>query len=208
MLRGSVLLVVDNRDSFTFNLVDACAGLGAAVQVVRGAALDLGEVLRRAPSGVIVGPGPGTPADAPPSEELVRELPRRGIPVLGVCLGHQAIGTAFGGRVARAPSPVHGETRPVHHDGRGLFRGLPAPLALARYNSLVVDEESLAPALRAGTLEVSAREPDGTIAGLRHTSLPLEGVQGHPESVLCIDAGGRALLANFLALVRTYGARR
>ena len=132
----------------------------------------------------------------------MRALPPRGVPVLGVCLGHQAIGTVFGGRVTQARELVHGETRPVTHDGRGVFAGLPSPLALARYNSLIVDEASLAPALARGALVVSAREPSGTIAGLRHTEWPLEGVQGHPESVLCIDAGGRDLLANFLARTR------
>ena len=200
MLSPAVLLIVDNRDSFTFNLAEVCAGLGADVRVERAAALDLAAVLRLAPTGVVIGPGPGTPAEAGPSEALVRALPLRGIPVLGVCLGHQAIGTAFGGRVRQAPTLVHGEVRPVHHDGRGVFRGLTDPLPLARYNSLAVDEASLAEPLADGTLTVSAREADGTIAGLRHASLPLEGVQGHPESILCVDHGGRALLADFLAM--------
>ena len=197
-LRPAVLLIVDNRDSFTFNLAEVFAALGAEVRVERAAALDVAMVLALGPTRVVIGPGPGTPADAGPSEELLRELPAHGIPVLGVCLGHQALGTAFGGRVCQARELVHGEARPVFHDGRGVFRGLPSPLDLARYNSLVVDEASLAPALQAGELEVTAREADGTLAGLRHTSLPLEGVQGHPESILCVETGGRELLRNFL----------
>jgi anthranilate synthase component 2 len=194
----TVLLIVDNRDSFTFNLAEVLAALGAEVRVERAAALDVATVRALGPTRVVIGPGPGTPADARPSEDLIRALPGHGIPVLGVCLGHQALGTAFGGHVVQACELVHGETRLVHHDGRGVFHGLPSPIALARYNSLVVDEGSLAPAFRSGELEVSAREEDGTIAGLRHTTLPLEGVQGHPESILCVDGGGRELLRNFL----------
>jgi len=197
-----LILVVDNRDSFTWNLAEALAALGAEVRVEPAHRLGVAAALELAPSGVVIGPGPGTPGEAGASEALVRALPPRGVPVLGVCLGHQAIGTVFGGRVTQARELVHGETRPVTHDGRGVFAGLPSPLALARYNSLIVDEASLAPALARGALVVSAREPSGTIAGLRHTEWPLEGVQGHPESVLCIDAGGRDLLANFLARTR------
>jgi anthranilate synthase/aminodeoxychorismate synthase-like glutamine amidotransferase len=209
-LRHRVLLVVDNRDSFTFNLAEVFAALGAEVRVERATALDVATVLALGPTRVVIGPGPGTPADAQPSEELIRALPRHGIPVLGVCLGHQAIGTAFGGRVVQAPALVHGETRLVHHDGCGVYEGLPLPLALARYNSLIVDETSLAEALRSGELEISAREEDGTIAGLRHTTFPLEGVQGHPESILCVDGGGRELLRNFLehGLARESSGRR
>ncbi len=197
-----MILVLDNRDSFTWNLAEALAALGAEVRVEPAHRLGVAAALELAPSGVVIGPGPGTPGEAGASEALVRALPPRGVPVLGVCLGHQAIGTVFGGRVTQARELVHGETRPVTHDGRGVFAGLPSPLALARYNSLIVDEASLAPALARGALVVSAREPSGTIAGLRHTEWPLEGVQGHPESVLCIDAGGRDLLANFLARTR------
>ena len=197
-----MILVVDNRDSFTWNLAEALAALGAEVRVEPAHRLGVAAALELAPSGVVIGPGPGTPGEAGASEALVRALPPRGVPVLGVCLGHQAIGTVFGGRVTQARELVHGETRPVTHDGRGVFAGLPSPLALARYNSLIVDEASLAPALARGALVVSAREPSGTIAGLRHTEWPLEGVQGHPESVLCIDAGGRDLLASFLARTR------
>lgn len=193
-----MLLVVDNRDSFTFNLAEVCAALGADVRVERAQGLDVARVVDLAPTRVVIGPGPGTPTDARPSEDLIRALPALGIPVLGICLGHQAIGTAYGGRVIQARELVHGETRLVQHDGRGVFRGLPTPLALARYNSLVVDETSLAAALGSGELEVSAREEDGTVAGLRHTTLPLEGVQGHPESILCVERGGRELLRNFL----------
>jgi len=204
----NVLLVVDNRDSFTFNLAEVFAALGAEVRVERAAALDVAKVLALGPTRVVIGPGPGTPADAGSSEELIRALPARGIAVLGVCLGHQALGTAFGGRVVQARELVHGETRLVHHDGHGVYRGLPSPLALARYNSLVVDAASLAPALASGELEVSARDEDGTIAGLRHTTLPLEGVQGHPESILCVESGGRELLRNFLEHGLEHGLER
>lgn len=190
--RAALILVLDNRDSFTFNLVQALQELGAEVEVARAGDLSSGEVARRHPAGLLLGPGPGTPSGAGCCEDVVREL--EGVPLLGVCLGHQALATALGGRLARDEDLCHGQTRPVTHDGRGVFAGLPNPLALTRYNSLRVDEAAL-PA----ELEVSARGPRGEIAGLRHRTRPLESVQGHPESMLCVDAGGRALLANFVA---------
>lgn len=187
-----MLLVLDNRDSFTFNLVQFLLELGAEVEVRRSDALDVAAVRALDPRRIVVGPGPGEPRAGGCSEAVIRELSAR-VPVLGVCLGHQAIATAFGGRVARARELVHGWTSSVSHDGRGVFAGLPARLACARYHSLAVEEHSL-PAC----LEISARAEDGTIMGLRHRERPLEGVQFHPESVL--SACGRELLGNFLDL--------
>ena len=187
-----MILVLDNRDSFTFNVVELLEGLGAEVRVERSSRIGWRRVAALGPAGIVVGPGPGTPAGAGCSEDVIRHLSAR-VPTLGLCLGLQAIATALGGRVVRAAELVHGQLRPVHHDGRGLFRGLPSPLELTRYNSLAVEEASLAP-----ELVVSAREASGEIAGLRHRTWPLEGVQGHPESIMCVDRGGRELLATFV----------
>jgi anthranilate synthase component 2 len=186
-----MLLVLDNRDSFTFNLVQLLLELGARLEVRRSDAVGVAEVRALAPRHILVGPGPGGPQGAGCSEALIREL-SGSIPVLGVCLGHQAIATAFGGRVAGARELVHGWTSRVAHDGRGVFAGLPQHVACARYHSLAVVDDGL-PAC----LEVSARAEDGTIMGLRHRERPVEGVQFHPESVL--SRHGRELLANFLA---------
>jgi anthranilate synthase/aminodeoxychorismate synthase-like glutamine amidotransferase len=164
------VLLVDNYDSFAWNLVQALAALGA--------------------DAVVVSPGPCTPAEAGISVELVRAAARRGVPLLGVCLGHQAIGAAFGGRVVRARAPVHGKTSEVLHDGRGVLRGLPSPFTAMRYHSLVVEEP-----LPDG-IEATARTASGELMGLRHARLPIEGVQFHPESFM--TAAGPALLANFL----------
>ena len=180
------VLVVDNYDSFTYNLVQYLGELGADVDVVRN---DLPEVLERSPDRVIVSPGPCTPEEAGLSKEAIRRYGESGVPVLGVCLGHQAMAQAFGGRVVRG-EPVHGKTASVEHDGRTIFSGLESPLVAARYHSLVVDPEL------PEELEVSARSGD-VIMGLRHRELPVEGVQFHPESVLTAD--GKAMLANFLA---------
>ena len=185
----AVILVLDNRDSFTWNLVQFLAEEGFPVEVRRALELELDELRELAPRAVLVGPGPGSPAGAGVSEAVVREL-ARDVPVLGVCLGHQAIATAFGGSVRRARSLVHGWTSDVEHDGRGVFQGLPQPLRAARYHSLAVDESRL-PAC----LEVSARAADGEVMGLRHRELPLEGVQFHPESIL--SEAGHELLVNF-----------
>lgn len=187
-----LILVLDNRDSFTFNLVHALEGLGADVRVERAARVSVRDVTRLRPRGVLIGPGPGTPERAGCSEAVVREV--TDVPVLGVCLGHQALATALGGRLTRETELCHGQTRPVTHDGRGVFAGLASPLAITRYNSLAVDGRTLPE-----ELVVSARGPAGEVAGLRHRERPLEGVQGHPESVLCVEPGGRALLANWLA---------
>ncbi|MEO1700110.1 MAG: aminodeoxychorismate/anthranilate synthase component II [Planctomycetota bacterium] len=194
------VLVVDNRDSFTFNLAQELQGLGASVRVVRSVDVRPRDVLEAAPGAILLGPGPGEPAGAGCSEALVRGVLEAGEtapPLFGVCLGHQALATALGGRLRRATTLVHGATRPVRHDGDGLFDGAPDPLELARYNSLVVDENALPDAL-----EITARTDDGDIAGLRHRSGRLEGVQGHPESILCVELG-RRLLGNMLEAARS-----
>jgi anthranilate synthase/aminodeoxychorismate synthase-like glutamine amidotransferase len=180
------VLVVDNYDSFTYNLVQYLGELGAEVDVVRN---DLPELLDRSPDRVIVSPGPCTPEEAGLSKEAIRRYGEAGVPVLGVCLGHQALAAAYGGLVVRG-EPVHGKTAEVEHDGRTIFEGLESPLVVGRYHSLVVD-----PGLP-GELQVSARSGD-VIMGVRHRELPVEGVQFHPESVL--TPHGKQLLANFLA---------
>jgi anthranilate synthase/aminodeoxychorismate synthase-like glutamine amidotransferase len=180
------VLVVDNYDSFTYNLVQYLGELGADIEVLRN---DVEGLLDRDPDRVIVSPGPCTPAEAGGSVEAIRRYAGAGTRVLGVCLGHQALAAAFGGRVARG-APVHGKTADVEHDGRTIFEGLETPLVVGRYHSLVVDPEL------PGELEVSSRSGD-VIMGLRHRELPLEGVQFHPESVL--TPRGKQLLANFLA---------
>jgi anthranilate synthase/aminodeoxychorismate synthase-like glutamine amidotransferase len=187
-----VILLIDNYDSFVYNLARYFERLGQATHVVRNDAIDAAGVLRLRPDAVVLSPGPCAPRQAGCSLEVVREL-QAAFPMLGVCLGHQVIGEALGGRVVRAREPVHGRTSGVTHDGRGLFAGLPNPLLACRYHSLTVDEAGL-PAC----LEVSAHTSDGTIMALRHRRLPIFGVQFHPESILT-DAG-YALLANFLKI--------
>jgi anthranilate synthase/aminodeoxychorismate synthase-like glutamine amidotransferase len=186
-----MLLMIDNYDSFTYNLVQYLGELGAELAVYRNDAITLDEVERLAPTGIVISPGPGAPRDAGISIPVIRRYADR-LPILGVCLGHQAIGEVFGGVVERGPVPVHGKTALVHHDGRGVFAGLPNPFEATRYHSLVVRSAGL-PA----DLEVSAESDDGLVMGLRHRTLPVEGVQFHPESIL--TASGKALLANFLA---------
>ena len=185
-----MLLVIDNYDSFTFNLVQAFGAMGASVEVVRNDALSAEEVERRRPERIVISPGPCTPREAGISNEVIRRLASK-LPILGVCLGHQCIAHALGGRVVRGPRVMHGKTSPVRHDGTGLFAGLPNPLEAMRYHSLAVDETTL-PA----ELEVTARTPEGEVMGLRHRSWPLEGVQFHPESYR--TESGAALLENFL----------
>jgi para-aminobenzoate synthetase component 2 len=193
-----MILVIDNYDSFTFNLVQALETAGATLEVVRNDALDAAGVAarlnaagERAVGGVVVSPGPGNPGTAGISVPTIEAAATRGIPVLGVCLGHQCLATALGGRIVRAPTLVHGEASPVHHEGAGLLAGVGSPFPAGRYHSLCVEEASL-PA----ELEVTARTDDGVIMAMRHRSLPLEGVQFHPESVLTPD--GPRILANFL----------
>jgi anthranilate synthase/aminodeoxychorismate synthase-like glutamine amidotransferase len=184
------VLVVDNYDSFTYNLVQFLGELGAEVDVVRNDRASVDELLERAPDRVVVSPGPCTPNEAGISLEAMRRFPEGGVPTLGVCLGHQSLAQAFGGRVVRHV-PVHGKTTTIEHDGRTIFRGLDSPLTVGRYHSLVVEEGTVPDAF-----EVSARG-GGVIMALRHRELPAEGVQFHPESVLTPD--GRELLRNFLA---------
>jgi anthranilate synthase/aminodeoxychorismate synthase-like glutamine amidotransferase len=184
------ILIVDNYDSFTFNLAQAFSSLGAKVDVLRADDPRLDAALAARPDRLVISPGPGRPEVAGRSPSLVREAPERGIPTLGVCLGLQCAAIAFGARVVRAPEPRHGKTSLVHHDGKGLFAGIPLPTEATRYHSLMVEEASLPP-----ELVVSARADDGVVMGLRHTSLPLEAVQFHPESVLTAD--GLRMLENF-----------
>ena len=189
------IAIVDNYDSFTYNLVQYLGELGAEVDVVRNDAVDAETLLARHPDGVVISPGPGDPDDAGISLDVVEACARTRTPLLGVCLGHQSIGQAFGGRIVRARTLMHGKVSPIAHDGRGVFRSLPTPFDATRYHSLVIAEDSLPP-----VLEISARTPDGEIMGVRHRKLPIEGVQFHPESIL--TACGKQLLANFLARCR------
>jgi anthranilate synthase component II len=186
------LLVIDNYDSFTYNLVQYLGELGAEVEVVRNDAATIEVLLALRPAGVAISPGPGRPEGAGVSMAAVVAFGERGTPVLGVCLGHQAIGACYGGRIVRARSLMHGKTSWIEHDRRGVFAGLPTPMEATRYHSLAVEAASCPAAL-----EVSARTPDGEIMGLRHRALPVEGVQFHPESIL--TAHGKRLLGNFLA---------
>ncbi len=192
-----MIAVIDNRDSFTFNLVQELQALGAEVCVLRGADASVDEVLRPGIQGVLIGPGPGEPSGAGCSEDVVRArcAAASGPPVLGVCLGLQALGTALGARLRRATELVHGATRDVTHSGEGVFEGLENPFPMARYNSLVIDEPSLS-----DDWQITGRTGDGDIAALTHRSLPMMGVQGHPESILSVHAGGRRLLENFLRI--------
>jgi anthranilate synthase component 2 len=186
------VLMIDNYDSFTYNLVQYLGEFGAEVDVFRNDAASCEELLARAPAGVVISPGPGEPGDAGISVEMVHACAGRGLPLLGVCLGHQAIGLAFGGRIVRARSIMHGKVSPISHDGRGVFEGLPSPFDATRYHSLVIEAASC-PAV----LEVSARTPDGEIMAVRHRERPIEGVQFHPESILTRE--GKSLLRRFLA---------
>jgi anthranilate synthase/aminodeoxychorismate synthase-like glutamine amidotransferase len=191
-----MVLVLDNYDSFTFNLVQYLGELGADVQVRRNDEITVDEIAVMKPDRVVISPGPCTPQDAGISIELIRRLAGN-TPMLGVCLGHQAIGAAFGGQVVRAPRLMHGKTSSVQHDGKTIFCGVESPLTATRYHSLIVSESGLP-----SDLEITARttEPDGnsTIMGLRHRRFPIEGVQFHPESILTSD--GKKLIANFLNL--------
>jgi anthranilate synthase/aminodeoxychorismate synthase-like glutamine amidotransferase len=189
-----MILVLDNYDSFTYNLVQYLGELGATMRVARNDKITVEEIERLEPEGIVISPGPGNPDGAGISLALIRRF-HETIPILGVCLGHQAIGQAFGGTVSRARKQMHGKTSRIHHDGRGVFAALPQDFEATRYHSLVVLDQGF-PAL----LEVSARAEDGEIMGLRHRRFPVEGVQFHPESIL--TGQGKALLRNFLGLSR------
>ncbi len=188
-----MVFVLDNYDSFTYNLVQYLGELGASPMVRRNDRVTLDEIATWKPTHIVISPGPGRPEDAGLTPEVIRRF-GPATPVLGVCLGHQAIGMVYGGRVVRAPAPLHGKTSQVDHDGRGVFAGLDTPFEAARYHSLIVAEEGLP-----GELEIAARtRDDGVIMGLRHRTHPVHGVQFHPESVM--TGAGRRLLENFLRL--------
>ena len=186
-----MLLILDNYDSFTYNLVQYFGELGAEMRIFRNDVITVEEIRALRPERICISPGPCTPNEAGISCDLIRELGAT-IPILGVCLGHQAIGQAYGGDVVPAPTLMHGKTSAIHHAGQGVFAGLPDPFTATRYHSLVVEPSTLP-----DVLEVTARTADGVIMGLRHRTLAVEGVQFHPESLLTIE--GPSLLANFLA---------
>ena len=183
-------MVIDNYDSFTYNLVQYLGELGAKVLVRRNDEVTTGEIPALQPDRIVVSPGPCTPNEAGISLKAIEEAPE-GVPVLGVCLGHQAIGQAYGGKVVRAKEPVHGKTARIMHDGEGVYRGLPQGFEATRYHSLVIAPDSIPECLT-----VTSRTEDGVIMGVRHKELPVEGVQFHPESVLTVS--GKDLLKNFL----------
>jgi anthranilate synthase component 2 len=189
-----MLLLIDNYDSFTYNLVHYLGELGAEVVVRRNDALNVQEAMAMRPTGIVLSPGPCDPAQAGICLALTQAAAETGTPLLGVCLGHQTIGEAFGGRVVRAGEIVHGKLGTIHHEGRGLFRGLPSPLKATRYHSLIVERESLP-----DVLEITAWLEDGTIMGLSHREKPIHGVQFHPESIR--SEHGHAMLRTFLDTV-------
>jgi para-aminobenzoate synthetase component 2 len=187
-----MILLLDNYDSFTYNLAQYLGQMGQELEIRRNDQITLDEIADLAPERIVISPGPCTPKEAGVSVPLIRRFAGK-IPILGVCLGHQAIGAAFGGRVIRAPKVMHGKTSEIHHDRKTIFRGLDEPFTATRYHSLIVERKSLPRAL-----EISAETADGTIMGLRHRKLRVEGVQFHPESVL--TGSGFRLLQNFLAI--------
>jgi anthranilate synthase/aminodeoxychorismate synthase-like glutamine amidotransferase len=186
-----MILMIDNYDSFTYNLVQYLGELGADMRVYRNDQITVAEVEQLAPEKIVISPGPCTPKEAGVSCEVIRHFAGR-IPLLGVCLGHQCIGEVFGGDIIRAPALFHGKTSMIYHDGKTIFRGLPRPFEATRYHSLVIRRETLP-----DCLELSAETDDGVIMGVRHRELPVEGVQFHPESILTHE--GKKLLANFLS---------
>ena len=190
--RATVILLLDNYDSFTYNLAQYLGELGCQVEVHRNDRISVEQIAQRKPERIVISPGPCTPQEAGICVELIRKLAGK-IPILGVCLGHQAIGAAFGGKIIRAPKLFHGKTSQIRHDGSGVFRGLPNPLTATRYHSLIVERKSLPK-----ELQVTAETDDNIIMGMQHREYPLMGVQFHPESVL--TESGKQLLKNFLSL--------
>ncbi len=187
-----MILIIDNYDSFTYNLVQMLGALGADLQVYRNDAITVEEVVAWEPAGVVVSPGPCGPNEATGAKEIVERMAPR-CPVLGVCLGHQIIGAVYGARIERAPKPMHGKTSQIEHDAQGLFTNVTNPFEAGRYHSLHVVESTLP-----GELLVTARSDDGVVMGIRHAELPLEGVQFHPESILTPE--GEMILSNFLRI--------
>ena len=187
-----MILVIDNYDSFTYNLVQYLGELGAEPEVRRNDQITVEEIARLAPERIVISPGPKTPNEAGICLDVIQKFSGK-VPILGVCLGHQAIGQAFGGKVIRAPELMHGKTSPISHDGKTIFSSLPNPFPTTRYHSLIVERSTLP-----DCLEISATTPDGLIMGLRHKQFKVEGVQFHPESVL--TEAGKQLLANFLKI--------
>ncbi|AME02781.1 anthranilate synthase component II [Selenomonas sp. oral taxon 136] len=185
-----MLLLLDNYDSFTYNIYQLFSDIGAQVEVVRSDKISIDEIRAKDYRGVIISPGPGIPQDAGISEEVIRQLGGE-IPILGICLGHQAIGEVFGGRIVRAGEIVHGKASPICHCGTGLYQGIPEHTQVARYHSLIIERESLP-----DVLEVTSQLDNGTIMGVRHKTFPIEGIQFHPESILTPD--GRAMMKNYL----------
>ncbi len=188
-----MILLIDNYDSFTYNVYQAVANLGHPLQVVRNDQISLEEISAADFDAIIISPGPGTPDDAGISKQVILNFAGK-LPILGICLGHQVIGEAFGGNVVRAPQPVHGKTAFIHHGGQGLFSNLPQPFTAGRYHSLIVDQPSLP-----DCLAVTATNDEGLIMGLRHRNYNVQGVQFHPESILTPE--GTTVLANFLATI-------
>jgi len=185
-----VILLLDNYDSFTYNIYQLLSELRTEVEVIRHDCITVEEIRQRGYEALVISPGPGVPKDAGISEDAIRQLGPE-LPVLGICLGHQAIGEVYGGKVVRAGAIVHGKSSPLHHDGMGLYEGLSQNIPVARYHSLIVERESLP-----DCLEVASELEDGTIMGLRHKEYPVEGIQFHPESILTPE--GHKMLANFL----------
>ncbi len=195
------IVVIDNYDSFVYNLVQYLGEAGATPIVYRNNKVTAEQVMEMDPDAILISPGPGIPSQAGITNELVRRAAESGISVLGVCLGHQAIGEVFGSKVVRAPYLMHGKTSLIQHDGKGVFIGLPNPFRATRYHSLIVEKETLSP-----ELQISATSEDGLIMGLRHRSLPVEGVQFHPESIY--TESGKIIIRNFLDLARDAMSRK
>jgi anthranilate synthase/aminodeoxychorismate synthase-like glutamine amidotransferase len=189
---GARVVVIDNYDSFVYNLVQYLGELGAEPEVYRHDEIDLAGLAALNPDGLVVSPGPGRPEDAGISSAAIKSLGEAGTPVLGVCLGHQCIGAVYGGSIERAPRVMHGKTSEIIHDGTGVFAGIPSPFVATRYHSLVVERDSVPDVLR-----ITAETEDGLVMGLRHVEFPIEGVQFHPEAIL--TESGRPLIANFLS---------